>query len=940
MQSQHHRFAIWNQNQHPYKHKVSEFAFTSPALPGVTNVESAINYILAVLYPQTKAAVANVAALPASGNTLNDFRVVNDDGDGNAAGYRWEQREGEVSASWHKIYDMDWGVDSILTQFHNQAQDLYFFKYGNDDLDVSGAAITGTYAGQHVFGGRSASTNLTLSANAGDGTGAQTGYVQTTDHFRPTANNTIDLGTAANKFRSLYIGTTGNFGTLAIGAGSITDSSGAISFDNENLTTTGTIASGVITVSTTLVLASGSITSTTGAISFNDENLSTTGTLASGTHTVATTLVLASGSITSTTGAISFNDENLSTTGTLGAGAITGTSLTVDNLSLDLNTLNATTGNLNLTSSAGSVAVGSAMTTVGVITTGTMSITGQLNADNLRLDGNVLSSTDTDGNITLTPNGTGQVVFSSIVKPAVDASTTLGASSFRFLNAFISNGIGDGTNLIAVTNVLLRLRHSYFREATEVTPASNGDILTFDSTSGTWLAAPFGSIAHTSLTGLTTGDAGHTQFVMLAGRSGGQTVQGGTAGGEHLLLESTSNASKGLIKFKDALVPNTNASYSGGWSGTNIGGTSNYVNNIYMKGEIFGARPENLATGSLPGASAQTPGRLLFDTTTTEIKYDSGAAIKALVDLSLSQTLTNKTISGASNTITNVSLTTSVTGTLPIANGGTGQTTKAPAFDALSPMDAAGQLIYGGTSGTGTKLAAGTSGQYLKATGASAPAWTSFIPPTYQPLTSGTLATYTLPAGCLYIKIKMVGGGGGGSGSGTAVNAAAGDGGSTLWLTAADATLLTAGGGVKGVITTTGGAGGTATIAVGSGIGRTGQAGVAGNFASVGTSAFTGGAGGSTPLGAGGAGGYYGTAGNSAANNTGGGGQGGGINQVVNGYSGSGGGAGAYIEVIITSPSSTYHYTIGTAGNAGTGTGGNSGGAGGTGFILVEEHYQ
>ena len=37
-------------------------------------------------------------------------------------------------------------------------------------------------------------------------------------------------------------------------------------------------------------------------------------------------------------------------------------------------------------------------------------------------------------------------------------------------------------------------------------------------------------------------------------------------------------------------------------------------------------------------------------------------------------TLTNKTISGGSNTITNVSLTGSVTGTLPVANGGTGVT--------------------------------------------------------------------------------------------------------------------------------------------------------------------------------------------------------------------------------------------------------------------------
>jgi hypothetical protein len=50
-----------------------------------------------------------------------------------------------------------------------------------------------------------------------------------------------------------------------------------------------------------------------------------------------------------------------------------------------------------------------------------------------------------------------------------------------------------------------------------------------------------------------------------------------------------------------------------------------------------------------------------------------------------SATLTNKTISGASNTITNVSLTTGVTGTLPLANGGTGQTSASLAINALVP---------------------------------------------------------------------------------------------------------------------------------------------------------------------------------------------------------------------------------------------------------------
>ena len=42
-----------------------------------------------------------------------------------------------------------------------------------------------------------------------------------------------------------------------------------------------------------------------------------------------------------------------------------------------------------------------------------------------------------------------------------------------------------------------------------------------------------------------------------------------------------------------------------------------------------------------------------------------------LATLAATQTLTNKTISGASNTLSNILLTTAVTGTLPVANGGT-----------------------------------------------------------------------------------------------------------------------------------------------------------------------------------------------------------------------------------------------------------------------------
>lgn len=62
-------------------------------------------------------------------------------------------------------------------------------------------------------------------------------------------------------------------------------------------------------------------------------------------------------------------------------------------------------------------------------------------------------------------------------------------------------------------------------------------------------------------------------------------------------------------------------------------------------------------------------------------------------------TLTNKTINGSNNTITNVALTTGVTGTLPVANGGTGATSLTSNNVLLGNGASAPQTVAPGTSG-------------------------------------------------------------------------------------------------------------------------------------------------------------------------------------------------------------------------------------------------
>jgi hypothetical protein len=62
----------------------------------------------------------------------------------------------------------------------------------------------------------------------------------------------------------------------------------------------------------------------------------------------------------------------------------------------------------------------------------------------------------------------------------------------------------------------------------------------------------------------------------------------------------------------------------------------------------------------------------------------------------------------------------SVTGALPLANGGTGQTTKGPAFNALSPVDTQGDLIIGDSANQNIRLGIGAASTVLTSNGTTA----------------------------------------------------------------------------------------------------------------------------------------------------------------------------------------------------------------------------
>ena len=202
--------------------------------------------------------------------------------------------------------------------------------------------------------------------------------------------------------------------TLTLGNGSITDSTGAISFGNENLTTTGTVAGGDNSVIGNLTLTDGSITDSSGAISFGNENISTTGTLSAGSGSTLGNLTFANGSITDSSGAISFGNENLTTTAT----------------SIAINST-LTVANGSITDSSGAISFGNEnVTTTGTIARATGSTIGNLTFANG-------SITDSGGTIdfsneNLTTSASSMAINSTL--SAGSGSITDSTGEFTFVN--------------------------------------------------------------------------------------------------------------------------------------------------------------------------------------------------------------------------------------------------------------------------------------------------------------------------------------------------------------------------------------------------------------------------------------------------------------------------------------------------------------------------
>lgn len=227
---------------------------------------------------------------------------------------------------------------------------------------------------------------------------------------------------------------------------------------------------------------------------------------------------------------------------------------------------------------------------------GVLTVVGSAVIDTITIDDNNITSVGAiiDTNSSLVP----------IANNVIDLGDATNAWRHLYLDTdiisktAINKNPGPGINVVTGTYRmvdLMTLRSSAYRDLAKTTPAQAGDALFWDDVNQVWLASiPDTEVDHDELDhldtagGAPTPDAGHTQFLLLSGRAGGQSAFGGLLATRSMTLLDNAVDGEGIVIGAEAVSPNITGIID-------LGTAALRYDDLYMDGELFGARIENFA---------------------------------------------------------------------------------------------------------------------------------------------------------------------------------------------------------------------------------------------------------------------------------------------------------------------------------------------------------